>query len=126
MGKDVAENLKRIADASMYADGTDTPLAEQVRAGATEIEKLRSQLVKRQYPHMCRDQHIEIGHRDSGDDERCPLCRALDGLERIAQVCLDNEGPNVSHDLALRFVKDVAAKTAASLTLSDDQHEKSK
>lgn len=67
------------------------------------------------YPHMCRDQHIQIGHNDSGDDERCPLCRALDGLEQIAQVCLDNQGPSVRHDLALKFVMDVAVKTAATL-----------
>lgn len=28
------------------------------------------------YPHMCRDGHQEIGHRDS-EHEMCPLCRAL-------------------------------------------------
>lgn len=73
------------------------------------------------YSHMCRDQHIEIGHNDSGEDERCPLCRAIDALEQIAQVCLDNEAPTVRHDLALKFVKDVAAKTAFSLTGDDNQ-----
>jgi len=29
-----------------------------------------------QYPHMCRDGHQQIGHRDS-EHEMCPLCRAL-------------------------------------------------
>ena len=29
------------------------------------------------YPHHCCDGHVQIGHIDSGDDERCPLCRTL-------------------------------------------------
>lgn len=35
------------------------------------------------YPHMCRDDHIEIGHAYSGDDERCPLCQAMSALQQI-------------------------------------------
>lgn len=31
------------------------------------------------YPHMCRDDHDEIGY--SGDSERCPVCRMRDELE---------------------------------------------
>jgi hypothetical protein len=31
-----------------------------------------------QYHHMCRTDHIEVGFRDTDDDERCPVCRALD------------------------------------------------
>lgn len=31
-----------------------------------------------------------------------------EALEQIIQVCLDNEEPNVRHDLALKFVRDVA------------------
>lgn len=73
------------------------------------------------YAHMCRDQHVQIGHDYSGNDERCPLCQAIDALEQIAQVCLDNEGPTVRHDLALKFVKDVAIKTHASLVVPSDQ-----
>lgn len=34
------------------------------------------------YPHMCRDEHEEIGHRD-GEHEMCPLCRAN---ARIAEL----------------------------------------
>jgi len=30
------------------------------------------------YPHMCRDEHDQIGWR--GDDERCPVCRERDQL----------------------------------------------
>lgn len=33
--------------------------------------------MSRSYPHMCRMDHVEIGHRDSSE-ERCPLCRAID------------------------------------------------
>lgn len=73
----------------------------------------------RTYAHMCRDQHIEIGHNDSGEDERCPLCQALDALEQIRMVCIDNAGDTVRHDLALKFVGDVAAKAHASLVTSN-------
>jgi hypothetical protein len=34
------------------------------------------------YAHMCRDEHIQIGHNDS-EHERCPLCRAKDELESL-------------------------------------------
>jgi hypothetical protein len=41
------------------------------------------------YPHMCRDEHVEIGHSDS-EHEMCPLCRALGALvnaeERLAAL----------------------------------------
>jgi hypothetical protein len=40
---------------------------------------------------MCRDGHPEIGHSDSGEDERCPLCQERDradyyrrALEKVA------------------------------------------
>jgi len=38
---DLIEKLKRIADASGYTDGTDTPLGEQTRAAALEIANYR-------------------------------------------------------------------------------------
>jgi len=38
------------------------------------------------YPHMCRDGHVEIGHRDSDVSERCPLCRAYDALDYAASM----------------------------------------
>lgn len=34
---------------------------------------------------MCRDEHQEIGHSDS-ENERCPLCRAIDALSYILWV----------------------------------------
>jgi hypothetical protein len=32
------------------------------------------------YPHMCRMDHVEIGHKDS-EHEQCPLCRTIAFLE---------------------------------------------
>lgn len=32
------------------------------------------------YPHMCRSDHIQIGHKDS-EHERCPLCRTISLLQ---------------------------------------------
>lgn len=34
------------------------------------------------YPHMCRMDHIEIGHRDS-EHEQCPLCRAIGAITHL-------------------------------------------
>jgi hypothetical protein len=74
------------------------------------------------YAHMCRDQHVQIGHDYSGDDERCPLCQAIDALEQIMVTCADNAGATVRHDLALKFVGDVAAKTHAALVMPPADH----
>ena len=41
---------------------------------------------RRIYAHMCRDGHVEIGHNDSGDDERCPVCRLADHTEQARDV----------------------------------------
>lgn len=38
-----------------------------------------------QYPHMCRDEHVEIGHADS-EHERCPMCRLRDALYHINSI----------------------------------------
>jgi len=43
-------------------------------AALDEVERLQARPT---YPHMCRNDHVEIGHADS-EHERCPLCRALD------------------------------------------------
>lgn len=39
------------------------------------------------YPHMCRNEHQEIGHADS-EHEMCPLCRANAATE-AAQEALE-------------------------------------
>jgi hypothetical protein len=36
-------------------------------------------------PHMCRDNHPVIRHADSGDDERCPVCRERDRADAAVE-----------------------------------------
>lgn len=36
------------------------------------------------YPHMCRDEHVEIGHSDS-ESEMCPMCTVLAALAESAR-----------------------------------------
>jgi len=39
------------------------------------------------YPHMCRDDHVEIGHADS-ESEMCPLCVANAKLAEADRVVM--------------------------------------
>jgi hypothetical protein len=51
---------------------------------ASEIARLtgeRDRLRRDHLPHMCRDEHTEIRHGLSDDDERCPVCRERDRAE---------------------------------------------
>lgn len=41
------------------------------------------------YPHMCCDDHLQIGHSDSSS-EMCPLCRALDALQLVDDMWTEN------------------------------------
>lgn len=43
------------------------------------------------YPHMCRDDHQQIGHSDS-ESERCPLCRANDQIAALREQIAEMEG----------------------------------
>lgn len=53
----------------------------------------------RTYGHMCQDEHVRIGHNDSGEDERCPVCRERDradaafqaGAEEMREACAKDE-----------------------------------
>lgn len=52
---------------------------ERLRALLTESRARNKELESRySYASMCRMDHIEIGHADNGDDEKCPLCRERD------------------------------------------------
>lgn len=44
---------------------------------ADKATRRAEELGRNHYPHMCRDDHPQIGHSDS-ENERCPLCRAND------------------------------------------------
>lgn len=48
-------------------------LVQRIARLSAELESANN----RAYPHMCRDEHEEIGHSNS-ENERCPLCVALD------------------------------------------------
>lgn len=45
------------------------------------------------YAHMCRDDHVQIGHNDS-THERCPMCRLRDTLDHLHMHAV--EGPTAA------------------------------
>jgi hypothetical protein len=49
------------------------------------VTDLTDGLPWRTYPHMCRDQHEQIGHSDS-EQELCPVCRALALTRQLAEA----------------------------------------
>lgn len=51
-----------------------------------------------EYPHMCRDEHQQIGHSDS-EHERCPLCRANDEIEYLKERLAATEWISVEEKL---------------------------
>lgn len=65
----------------------------------------------RTYPHMCRMDHPEIGHKDS-DHERCPLCRANDAADAVMDHYQDiagtyfDEMEKLSEALSVTWPKD--------------------
>lgn len=59
----------------------DREIRERTRAEAAEAEVAE---LKKRYPHMCRDEHQQIGHADSSH-EMCPLCRANSQLSTLQQ-----------------------------------------
>jgi hypothetical protein len=44
--------------------------------------------VSNTFPHYCAMDHIPIGHSDSGDDERCPLCRMRDQRDHYVRLLI--------------------------------------
>jgi len=61
---------------------------------------------------MSREEFYEIAAKLM--DYRRFAEERFDGLAQIEAVCIDNEPASCRHDLALKFVRDVAAKTMAS------------
>ena len=61
----------------------------------------------RSYPHMCRDEHIEIGHADSGDHERCPLCRANDRIAAYDFIALEWQQGALDAETAIRKICEI-------------------
>ena len=66
------------------------------------------------YPHMCKMDHVEIGHADSGDDERCPVCKALDHIYWLTAAIKGL--PNELH-FAASFIRTVGKNDAMAMRL---------
>lgn len=64
--------------------------------------------VEKNYAHMCRDGHVQIGHNDS-EHEQCPLCRAQAALVRSADF---SDG----RDLSGKEAEDMAWTAKAALS----------
>jgi hypothetical protein len=64
---DIVEKMVRTADASRREDGSDTPLGDQCREAASEIERLRSALAAE------REECAKVADRCSDDETRKAL-----------------------------------------------------
>lgn len=62
------------------------------------------------YAHMCRDDHVEIGHNDSSD-ERCPVCYLCDALIAIIEQC---PRPNLPYGITVNDIARLALKRAGA------------
>lgn len=70
------------------------------------------------YGHMCRDGHIQIGHKDS-EHEQCPVCRLISVLESAREfVDSSDEAPRYRD----RLLKEIdVALYSVTKGNSDDQ-----
>ena len=63
-----------------YPGGTTSMASRAIDARDAIIDALAARLQEVEggwrYPHMCRDEHQEIGHADS-ESEMCPVCTAI-------------------------------------------------
>jgi hypothetical protein len=80
----------------------------QQRERIAELENELAALKGNSYPHMCRDEHEQIGHSDS-ENERCPLCRAKDeiaALKRGSTIVITTPLPFLHNDF-LTLMNDI-------------------
>jgi predicted RNase H-like nuclease (RuvC/YqgF family) len=77
-----------------------------------EIERLR----RDHMPHMCRMDHQEIRHEESGDDERCPVCIANDEIYRLRERIEELEERDAG---VLQMLKDKISSGNISVTEVD-------
>lgn len=66
------------------------------------------------YPHMCRSDHVEIGHRD-GEHEQCPLCRAIGALENARRDLLALRPRSDTGSLRVRQIEASAERIKSTL-----------
>lgn len=78
--------------------------AGPARRAARNITALRAErdaARRERLPHMCRDDHPEIRHAVSDDDERCPVCRERDRAS-AAEAERDAAAKRNAEEFALR------------------------
>lgn len=66
-------------------------MSKQPNAGRAQIRHaMRSDFAEAQnrFPHLCRDGHQEIGHRDS-EHELCPMCRVINQRGDLLSALVD-------------------------------------
>lgn len=53
--------------------------------------------------------HFSVHDRERIERATSEAAHYRAALDQIRVVCIDNEGPTVRHDLALKFVRDIAS-----------------
>lgn len=72
---------------------------------------------RREYAHMCRDGHHQIGHNVSGDDKRCPMCQAIVALSAIKELAGRQRPPN-----ELDAIKEIESTAKSVLAVLEVGH----
>jgi hypothetical protein len=75
-------NLSPEERAEKLADGDKTMAALIAAEIADAVKEALDKAFR--YSHMCRDEHVQIGHNDS-EHERCPLCIAIAEKEKAVE-----------------------------------------
>jgi hypothetical protein len=78
----LARECSRTAFGVILSRGEEPPEVSKQKQQQTDTGRSRF-IGAYQYAHMCRDGHVQIGHNDSGDDERCPVCRETDRADAL-------------------------------------------
>lgn len=77
----IEEHLKRI-ETALRIPFRSTVANTEALESLTALRKQIAEMERKQYAHMCRDGHQQIGHNDS-EHERCPLCRVMDERDEV-------------------------------------------
>lgn len=94
----MTEDILTLAHTIERLPGIGTADPDKARLAQAVIDltaKMNSCDQSRWYPHMCRDEHPQIGHRT--DEERCPVC-----IERDRRAAAERELREQSVELETR------------------------
>lgn len=75
------EFLEFAVQCSSQYDDTTRNMARELLENRKRIAELE-RLKHNSYPHMCRDEHVQIGHADNSS-ELCPLCRVINERDAL-------------------------------------------